>query len=353
MQAPVPRPSQQKAPSPLIQDQRLPSASGSASALSSVHPGSRSEAARPDASPASAVGQSAVQRKPSFIPALRAPAPPKKDPSYACDGIKLIVHFARQPERLDNLLVQATIYHGKAIVTLGDASMANWMSQQSEGAESILVDVGSVVDVRKEGLIIKKGDMALNQAPGDQGRSAKEHVYPFNELHTWRENFYELVWGNNMQDRLLLLLQVLTRDRKTGKLTSTGYAVHDLVHPDGKLRFGTFEAGLLLPPISFRHVDENPSARSAAALNFSVLAPEAERENTAQFVPNTEKQYTATEYWKDEEEDGVDLYLDSIRHFPENVTIVKVIAKVVDAELNDLLKPHVIFPKIGGSKYQN
>jgi hypothetical protein len=100
-------------------------------------------------------------------------------------------------------------------------------------------------------------------------------------------------------------------------------------------------------------VDENPSARSAAALNFSVLAPEAERENTAQFVPNTEKQYTATEYWKDEEEDGVDLYLDSIRHFPENVTIVKVIAKVVDAELNDLLKPHVIFPKIGGSKYQN
>ena len=106
-------------------------------------------------------------------------------------------------------------------------------------------------------------------------------MFPFNELHTWQESFYELVWGNNMQDRLLLLLQVLTRDKKTGKLTSTGYAVHDLVHPDGKLKYGTFEVGLLLPPISFRNVDENPSARSAAALNFSLLAPEAERENTA------------------------------------------------------------------------
>ena len=58
--------------------------------------------------------------------------------------------------------MQATIYHGKSIVTLSDASMANWMSQQSEGTESILVDVGSVVDVRKEGLIIKKSDMAQN-----------------------------------------------------------------------------------------------------------------------------------------------------------------------------------------------
>ena len=169
-------------------------------------PSSRESAARPEPEPASAAAKSAVQRKPSFIPARTAPAPPKKDPSYVSTGIKLIVHFARQPERVDNLLVQATIYHGKAIVTLQDASMANWMSQQSEGAESILVDAGSVVDVRKEGLIIKKGDMAANQGPGAQGAGAKEHVYPFNELHTWREDFYELIWANGMQDRLLLLL---------------------------------------------------------------------------------------------------------------------------------------------------
>ena len=147
-----------------------------------------------------------IQRKPSFIPALRGSGAPRRDANYVCTGIKLIVHYARQPERLDNLLVQATIYHGKAIVTLEDASMANWMSQQSEGTEAILVDAGSVVDVRKEGLIIKKADMARNQVAGDQGRNAKEHVYPFNELHTWKEDFYELIWQSSMQDRLLLLL---------------------------------------------------------------------------------------------------------------------------------------------------
>ena len=144
--------------------------------------------------PEPAATKSEIQRKPSFIPALRAPAAPRRDPNYVCTGLKLIIHFARQPERVDNLLVQATIYHGKSIVTLGDASMANWMSQQSEGTEAILVDAGSVVDVRKEGLIIKKADMAQNQAAGDQGRGTKEHVYPFNELHTWQEDFYELIW---------------------------------------------------------------------------------------------------------------------------------------------------------------
>ena len=60
---------------------------------------------------------------------------------------------------MPNLLVQATVYHGKQIVTLGDANMANWMTQQVEAAESIEVDRGSLIEVRKEGLIIKKSDM--------------------------------------------------------------------------------------------------------------------------------------------------------------------------------------------------
>ena len=112
-----------------------------------------------------------------------------------------------------------------------------------------------------------------------------------------------------------------------------GYFVHDLLHEDGKLKFGTYTNALLLPPISFRDLDANPSPRLDAQVNFSVLDPDQERENTAQFIPNNEKQYTATEFWKEAEEEGVDIYIDAIRHFPENVTIVKVIAKVVDARL--------------------
>ena len=49
----------------------------------------------------------------------------------------------------------------------------------------------------------------------------------------------------------------------------------------------------------------------------------------------------------------MDIYIDGIRHFPENVTIVKIIAKVVDANLHDLLKPTTIFPKLKDSTFQN
>jgi hypothetical protein len=83
------------------------------------------------------------------------------------------------------------------------------------------------------------------------------------------------------------------------------------------------------------------------------LDPDQDRENTAQFIPNNEKQFSENEFWNEAEEEGVDIYIDAIRHFPENVTIVKVIAKVVDYRLFDLLKPRAIFPKLKESMYQS
>ena len=109
----------------------------------------------------------------------------------------------------------------------------------------------------------------------------------------------------------------------------------------------------MMPPISFRDLDANPSPRLDAFINFSILDPRQDRENTAQFIPNNEKQYTATEFWKDSEEEGVDIYIDAVRHFPENVTMVKVIAKVVDDNLQDILRPQEIWPKLRESTYQN
>ena len=46
---------------------------------------------------------------------------------------------------------------------------------------------------------------------------SKELVYPLNELKTWKENFFELAWSRNLQDKMLLLLQILTKDQ-AGKL---------------------------------------------------------------------------------------------------------------------------------------
>ena len=65
------------------------------------------------------------------------------------------------------------------------------------------------------------------------------------------------------------------------------------------------------------------------------------------------KQYTAQSFWKEEEEDGLDIYIDAIRHFPDNVTIVKIIAKVVDADLNELYQSREIYPRHKESTFQH
>ena len=56
--------------------------------------------------------------------------------------------------------------------------------------------------------------------------------------------------------------------------------MHNLTAEDGKLKFGTHTLDLLLPPISFRE-NENPSHRTGAQLNFTVMDPDEVRENTA------------------------------------------------------------------------
>mmetsp|Transcript_19884 Transcript_19884/g.24589 ORF Transcript_19884/g.24589 Transcript_19884/m.24589 type:complete len:99 (+) Transcript_19884:289-585(+) len=84
-------------------------------------------------------------------------------------------------------------------------------------------------------------------------------IFPSNESTVWLENLYELAWGKNLADRVILLVQTLMKDKQTGQMKPIGYSVHDLLNPDGKVKYGTFTEPLLLPPISFRDLDSNPS----------------------------------------------------------------------------------------------
>ena len=94
-----------------------------------------------------------------------------------------------------------------------------------------------------------------------------------------------------MRERLIVLIQCLTKDRaSSGNIKPIGYLVQDLINPlDGKIKYGTFTSHLLSPPISFRSLERNPSPRTMAQVNFSILEPETDRQNTAQFIPNNEK----------------------------------------------------------------
>ena len=87
-------------------------------------------------------------------------------------------------------------------------------------------------------------------------------------------------------------------------------------------------------------------------MNFSEMGPESDTlfsEESADFYSNRGNQYTLYEWWDDACEDGFDIYLDSIRQFPDSVTLVKIIAKVVDQNFNDLIKPCNLLPYIDES----
>ena len=56
-------------------------------------------------------------------------------------------------------------------------------------------------------------------------------------------------------------------------------------------------------------------------------------------------------FWDNEEEDGLDIYLDAVKHFPDNSSIVKIVAKVLDHNMKDVEKPITLFPKIEKSTY--
>lgn len=91
---------------------------------------------------------------------------------------------------------------------------------------------------------------------------------------SWVDDFYSRIWDNELQERLILLVQCMTKDPSTGKLISHGYLVQDLVNDEGKLNFGQFERGLIEPPISFRDLDEAPLPNSPNTVCFSIISPE-------------------------------------------------------------------------------
>ena len=57
-----------------------------------------------------------------------------------------------------------------------------------------------------------------------------------------------------------------------------------------------------------------------------------------------DRQYTVKDFWKEDEEDGFDIYIDSLLGLPDNVSAVKVVAKVVIQNRDVLLGPLDLWP---------
>lgn len=113
--------------------------------------------------------------------------------------------------------------------------------------------------------------MLTEEEGGANQNGPPQFLFPVNEKTIWMRDFYDMQWQNNLKYRFVLLVQVLTRDKKTAKMTSIGYTVQELSHNEGKLKFGTFTSPLLIPPISFKDINENPSPlMENAQINFSL-----------------------------------------------------------------------------------
>lgn len=81
----------------------------------------------------------------------------------------------------------------------------NWISSRVELKNAIKVEKGSFIDVNKEGLIVRRSDQP-------DGRKGFDLVYPANESISWVDDFYLRIWDNDLQDRLILLVQVMIKD---------------------------------------------------------------------------------------------------------------------------------------------
>ena len=58
------------------------------------------------------------------------------------------------------------------------------------------------------------------------------------------------------------------------------------------------------------------------------------------------------EVWNDEEEDGCDIYIDELRGLPDNISLVKIVAKVITDQAEDVVSPKTIWPQINDSTVQ-
>lgn len=91
----------------------------------------------------------------------KLPLEMKRDPNYTNRGIKLLCHFVRLNLKPNNIHFQATLYHGKDIIDIGQ-DPCSWLSPEVDKTEAIEVDQLSKIKVSKDGILVNKDDFREN-----------------------------------------------------------------------------------------------------------------------------------------------------------------------------------------------
>lgn len=105
------------------------------------------------------------------------------------------------------------------------------------------------------------------------------------------------------------------------------------------------------PPIILAPDSDKHEASEDDSINFSVLRPD-ETYDAGEFIPSNRPQYDLKEKWKESEEDGFDIYIDALHNLPDNCSVVKILAELVNHKGIKQRKMQELWPKLEISTFQ-
>jgi hypothetical protein len=183
-------------------------------------------------------------------------------------------------------------------------------------------------------------------------------VMPLQQVYTWFNDFYDMLWRYDLKHELYLFLEVIENEATY----PTGVAVLKVNNEEGAVRAGSYELPVYKYPLkSFTKLEKNESLGYNIMLfinepkpDINEQEPEEQKkekeekedeeksearstihpEDTGKpddskdaYIPNTLKQHEDNPY---KPEELIVLYVDSARYLPENVTISRVSVRIIN-----------------------
>ena len=313
--------------------------------------------------------------------------PTEKDPFYRCSGINVFVHYVKQFPSQNSIKVGATILEENNVVRIGhDQNECNWASYPIDAGKVLMAKWKNTAQVQPDGAPIidrtkpEEDQYLVGQKQLGYNTNSEDILIPVNNEVSWEHDFYKLLWDRNLRNDLFLIVTLLEAsvglDRRvhpsSHEYVNAGYGTIKLNNPDGTIRFGTFDIPLYNPPAKIRNHDPDKLMKSSIKVTVSqplpsmpkimphkeeplkpipgvpedmpVVAPPPNRPaEDAPFIPNDREQYNEEIF---EKKDGIDLYIDSGRFFPENASYSRVIVHGFTLKGKQFMKPIVIQPDI-------
>ena len=316
--------------------------------------------------------------------------PTEKDPFYRCNGVNVFIHYVKQFPSQNSIKVGATILEENSVVRIGHGQQeCNWASFPVDASKVLKAKWKNTAEVQPDGAPIidrtklEEDQYLVGQKQMGYNRDSEDILIPINNEVSWEHDFYKLLWDKNLRDDVFLIVTLLEAsiglDRRvhpsSHEYITVGYGTIKLNNLDGTIRYGTFDIPLYHPPAKIRNHDPDKLMKSSIKITVSqplpsmprlepykndplkpvpgpapdmpMVAPPPNRPpEDSPFIPNDRDQYNDEPF---NNKEGIDIYVDGGRFFPENTSYTRVIVHGFTIKGKQFMKPIVIQPDIVAS----